>query len=170
LRALGTLGIADHQRQSRRPLLQERLRDRTAQAERVLGLPPRARVEQRHAFHGRPEQLRVLCGERHDRHAAHRMTDEYDVPALAGRLDDRMQVAADLVDGAVLPRAGPGRAVVAVVHQHQPPALGQHPLVVPRAAGERPAMDEHDRRPRVVVAEDLDGDLGAVIGRHPLRG
>ena len=60
-----------------------------------------------------------MRGERHDGHATHRVADQDDVAVVAGRLDDGGEVAADLVDGAVLPRAGVGLAVAAVVHKHE---------------------------------------------------
>ena len=56
------------------------------------------------------EQLRMLVGQRQDRHPAHRVTDEDDRTARRDGLQDGVQVLPELVDRAVLRRrCGPRR-------------------------------------------------------------
>ena len=57
----------------------------------------------------------VLPDEAIDRHAAHRVADEHDRPARAGRVEDGREVAAELGDGAVLEGGVAGAAVPALV-------------------------------------------------------
>ena len=92
------------------------------------------------------EQLGVLLGEGNDRHAAHGVTDEDDRPLRDDVLEDRLEVAAELVDrGVVLGRAA-GAAVRAlvVVDRADQPAVGRA-LEVPAVEVERVAVAEDDR-------------------------
>jgi hypothetical protein len=136
----------------------------------VVRLAAAARVDQRDRLYLLTEAFRLLRRKRHDGHTAHRVPDEDDVPLVAGGVQNGGEVAADLIDGAVLPGAGARLPVVAVVHEDEPPALREHPLVVPRPAGERPAVGEHERGPGVPVTQDLDRNFGAVVGWHPQGG
>ena len=47
------------------------------------------------------EQLGVLLGQRHDRHAAHRVPDQHDRPVGDEVVEDLLEVVAELVDGGV---------------------------------------------------------------------
>ncbi len=47
------------------------------------------------------EQLGVLLGQGHDGHAAHRVADQHDRTLRRDGVEDRQQVAAELVDGGV---------------------------------------------------------------------
>jgi hypothetical protein len=116
----------------------------------------------------------VLLGERHDRHATHRVAHEHDRVVAGELVDHGGEVATEIVDRAVLV-AGPGRAAVrALVVEHQP-VLGAHgqPLEVPAVEVEGVAVHEQDvdrATSRVVGFVDLGVQLEAVLGDHGVPG
>ena len=118
------------------------------------------------------EQLGVVGRQLHDRHAAHRVTDQHDRPGGAG-LDDRVQVGGEVLDRAALAVSDVGRAVRALVHEHHADLAAQgEPLVVPGVERADDAVHEHDRRQVRcfgVGLVDLHVDADAV-GRHHLAG
>ena len=88
-------------------------------AEGDLGQPTGRGRDQGDADDPLAEQLGVLLGQRHDRHAAHRVADQHDRPGRRGGLEHGEQVAAELVDGGVLVAPATGAAVAALVPEHQ---------------------------------------------------
>ena len=139
---------------------------RGGHAEGDLGQPPGRGGDQGDADDPVAEQLRVLLGQRHDRHAAHRVADEHDRPGGRGGLEHGEQVVAELVDRGVLDRAAAGAAVAALVPEHQAAQVGQvAPLVVPAVLVEGQAVAEHDRDRRLRLAPCA----GRGAGRRPRR-
>ena len=151
---------------------------RPAQHRPDRGRHPRAAVlktagggaDEHHPGHFGPEQLRVLFGERHDGHAAHGVTDQ-DHPAIArrGRVDDRLQVGAELVDAGGAGLGAPGPPMVALIPEDEPVTGQITALEVPAVLVQRVAVAEHDgdrgsRRP-----VDLGVQRHAVPGEHGKR-
>ena len=122
------------------------------------------------------EELRVLLGERHDRHPAHRVADEDDRALRDDGLEDEVEVAAELLDRGVPPRRATGPAVGAlVVVDGADLAAVAGALEVPRVEVERVAVEEDHRQLRRLgpapaaatgpgVLVDLDVEVDAVVG------
>src|SRR5699024_8975725 len=143
-----------------------------AEAELDEAVPAGARGDEGRPRHPLAGELPVATSEADDRHATHRVADEDDLALRCRRVDDRPQVAPELVDGAVLEVADLGQAVVAlVVADDAVPLLDElPPLVDPRAEVEHEAVDEHDGRavalgPALRLV-DLDVEDEAVTRGH----
>ena len=87
----------------------------------------------------------MLAGQRHDRHAAHRVPDQdhRHVPG-SDRLDDQVQVGAEPVDAGHARRGPPGPAVVPLVPEHETVLAQGGPLEVPAVLVQRVAVAEDD--------------------------
>ena len=103
-----------------------------------------------HGLYPVREQLRVPLGQGDDRHAAHRVADEYDVALRRHLLDHPRQVVTELFDGRVL-TVGPFRTAVRalVVEGHSVLAAERLALEVPAVQVERVAV--HEDQCRVVA-------------------
>ena len=95
------------------------------------------------------DQLGELLDQRDDRHAAHGVADQDDRAFRRGRVDDRPEVAPELLDRRVLAVGAPGAAVGALVVEDR-----AHQVAVGRAL-EVPAVEVEAE----AVHED-DGDVG----------
>jgi hypothetical protein len=116
-------------------------------------------------------------GERHDGHTAHGVPDEHHRALRHERLDDRVQVVAELVDRRALRRAAARAAVAALVEQDEPVVVAQRlALVVPAVHVEAVAVaqDHGERRARIAVDFGVQvdavgrGDDVRLAAQHPV--
>jgi len=98
------------------------------------------------------------------------VADQHHGPPRRARLDHPLEVAAELVDGAVLHLAAAAAPVAALVPEDEPPEVGEvTPLVVPARHLQRVAVTEDDGERGVGRPDLLDVELDAVVGGHPVH-
>ena len=141
-----------HQRRLQRGQQADPAGERVAPRQPRAGQPgaadlARRRRQERHARHPLLDQLRVLLGQRHDRHPAHGVPDEHQRALGGERADDGVEVVAELLDRAALAGGALGAAVAALVVEHHAHAgVGEGgeegPLEVPGAPVEREPVHE----------------------------
>ena len=118
-------GALDEQRlpagdQARAPRVTGLRRDRNVPGSPRPATSAAEVARKRDAEHPLGEQLRLLLGQRHDRHAAHRVADQHERAVRRERAQHRGEVVAELVDRAARPRRPLGAPVAALVVDHLP--------------------------------------------------
>jgi hypothetical protein len=144
-------------------------RRRARQPEVDLGEAAGAGRHQRHPDDPVAEELGVVGGQGHDRHAAHRVADEHEGAGGGDCLDHAGQVVAEVVD-VVAGRRTLAAAVAALVPEHEAAEAAQvAALVVPRVQVQGVAVAEDQGEPVVALAArqrvvDLDVQQRPVVG------
>jgi hypothetical protein len=132
------------------------------QSERSRGDLSRRRTHQRGRLDPRAEQLGPLIGQRHQRHAAHRVPGVDHRPIAHDRIQHRDEVVGQLRDPRRSDRRRLGSPVPPMVVRHH--AHGRRPehlrqpaqLVVPTPRRASPPVHQHDRHGRVRRTSRLD--------------